>query len=85
MLRHLLPVFLAAVFALGGVACSKKKTSAEMQADKVNAFRERQRGEAIKAYTALTTKYPDSEYAAKAQERLTALGPPPATPAPKKK
>jgi hypothetical protein len=84
MLRPILPVCLAIVFAFGGVACSKKKTAAEQQAEKVNAFRERQRGEAIKAYTALTTKFPDSEFAPKAQERLTALGPPPASPAPKK-
>lgn len=85
MFRHLLPVCLAALFAVGAAGCTKKKTSAELEAEKVAAFRERQRGKAIQAYTDLTTKYPDSEFAAKAQERLTALGPPPATPAPKKK
>jgi hypothetical protein len=84
MSRTLLPLCLAAVLC-GTAACDKKKNAAELQAEKQKAFKERQRGEAIKAYTALVTKFPDSEYAAKAKERLAALGPPPATPAPKKK
>ena len=78
------PILLAALLA-GGAACSKKETAAQQQAAKLQAFRTKQKGEAIKAYTELTTKFPDSEFALKAQERLTALGPMPATPAPKKK
>lgn len=82
--KFLAPILLAALLA-GGVACAKKQTAAQQQAAKKQAFRTKQKGEAIRAYTELTTKYPDSEFAPKAQERLTALGPMPATPASKKK
>lgn len=78
-------LLLAAALSFGTTGCKKKKTSAELQAEKVDAFRQKQKVEAIKSYTALVTKYPDSEFAPKAQERLNALGPLPAgTPAPKK-
>lgn len=85
MLQKSLLFLFAAVLLAGSAACTKKKTSAELQAEKVNAFRLRQKGEAIKAYTALVTKFPDSEYAPKAQERLNALGPMPTTPVAGKK
>lgn len=78
-------LFLAVVLGLGAVACEHKKTAAEIQAARMNAFRTRQKGEAIKAYTALVNKYPDSDFAAKAKERLQVLGPMPTTPAPVKK
>lgn len=78
-------LFLAVVLGLGGVACEHKKTAAEIQAERAQAFRTRQKGEAIKAYNVIVNKYPDSEYAAKAKERLAALGPMPTTPAPVKK
>lgn len=75
MLRRILLLLLAAALCLGGVACEKKKTKAEIMADKKKEFRARQKKEAIKAYQNLVTKYPDSEYAPKAQERLDQLGP----------
>jgi len=82
MIRTIALVLLAAVLTAGATGCKKKKTAAELQEEKVNAFRARQKNEAIKAYTALVTKYPDSEYAPKAKERLNVLGPlPAATPA----
>lgn len=78
-------VLLAAAVFLGCAACKKKQSGAEKQAAAVEAFRKKQKIEAIKSYTALVTKYPDSEFAEKAQERLTVLGPmPAATPPPKK-
>jgi hypothetical protein len=74
----------AAVLA-GAVACTKKETAAERQAKVVQTFRNKQKIEAIKSYTALVEKYPDSEFAPKAKERLGVLGPlPAATPAKKK-
>ena len=78
-------LLLAVVLGFGAAACEHKKTAAEIQAARVNAFRTRQKGEAIKAYTALVNKYPDSDFAAKAKERLQVLGPMPTTPAPVKK
>ncbi len=85
MSHHLLRLLLSAVFLTGLAACKAKQTNAEAQALKVQNFQKRQKIEAIKTYTALVTKYPESEFAPKAQERLTVLGPmPAATPAPKK-
>ncbi|GEM_PF-1607875 len=85
MIRTIAFIVLAAALSFGAAGCKKKKTVAEMQAEKVTVFRQKQKVEAIKSYTALVTKYPDSEFAAKAQERLNVLGPlPAATPAPKK-
>jgi len=75
-----LPLLLALASLLGTTACEHKKTAAEKQAEKVNAFRLHQKIEAIKAYKDIVDKFPDSEYAAKAKERLKVLGPPPATP-----
>jgi hypothetical protein len=75
-----LPLLLALASLLGATACEHKKTAAEKQAERVQAFRVHQKGEAIKAYTELVNKFPDSEFASKAQERLKALGPMPATP-----
>ncbi len=85
MRQNTVLVLLAAALVVGGTACKKKQTTAEKQAAAVDAFRKKQKIEAIKSYTALVEKYPDSEFAPKAQERLTVLGPlPAATPAPKK-
>jgi outer membrane protein assembly factor BamD (BamD/ComL family) len=83
--RKLLLLLLASTFILGNTACEHKKTAAEIQAAKVTAFRKKQKAQAIKTYTDLVTKFPDSEYAGKAHERLKALGPAPATPATAKK
>ncbi len=85
MSNKLALLLFAAVIVLGGTACEHKKTAAEFQVEKAKGFRDKQKIAAIKSYNDLITKYPDSEFAAKAKERLTALGPPPATPIPVKK
>jgi outer membrane protein assembly factor BamD (BamD/ComL family) len=85
MRQNIVLLLLAAALLAGGTACKKKQSTAEKQAAVVNAFRQKQKIEAIKSYTALVEKYPDSEFAAKAKERLAVLGPlPAATPAAKK-
>ncbi len=76
---------LALVCVLSVTGCTKKKTAAEVQKEKVDAFRQHQKIEAIKAYNELINKYPDSEHIAEAKEKLRVLGPMPATPAPAKK
>jgi hypothetical protein len=85
-MRKLLVLLLIAATSLAGfTACKKKETAADRQAKAAQAFRDKQKVAAIKSYTALVTDFPDSEYAPKAQERLTVLGPlPTATPAAKK-
>ena len=85
MLKRSALLLLAAALCLGGVACKKKETQAELMAKKKKEFREKQKQVAIKAYKDLTEKYPDSEFVPKAKERLAQLGPLTATPAPKKK
>ncbi len=86
MLQKLFILLFSAAFLAGGAACTPKETAAQRRAKIVKTFREKQKIEAIKAYSALVTKYPDSEFASKAQERLGVLGPlPAATPVKKKK
>ena len=81
-----LPFLLALACLLGVTACGEqKKTAAEVQKAKVDAFRKHQKIEAIKAYTDLINKFPASEHVADAKERLKVLGPMPATPTPAKK
>jgi hypothetical protein len=81
-----LPFVLALACLLGVTGCGeKKKTAAEVQKAKVDAFRQHQKVEAIKAYTDLVNKFPDSEHVAEAKERLKVLGPPPVSPTPAKK
>ena len=80
LLLKKLSLFVALASLLGTTACEHKETAAEKQARKVQTFRHHQKIEAIKAYTELVNKFPDSEFAPKAQERLKALGPMPATP-----
>ena len=85
MLRLLLPFLVAVALLSGATACKPKPTAAQLQAKRVKDFREKQRIEAIKAYKTLVDKYPDSEYAPKAKERMGTLGPlPAATPAVKR-
>jgi outer membrane protein assembly factor BamD (BamD/ComL family) len=85
MLKRSAPLLLAAVFCLGGAGCKDTKTQAELMAEKKKDFRTKQKQVAIKAYKDLVDKYPESEFAPKAQEKLQQLGPLTATPAPKKK
>ena len=80
-----LPYLVALACVLSFTACEKKKTSSELQREKVDTFRKQQKIEAIKRYKDLVEKYPDSEHVAAAKERLKILGPLPATPTPTKK
>jgi len=85
MSRTFLFLATAAVVLTGATACDKKPNPAQVKAAREQAFRNKQKIEAIKTYTALVTKYPESEFAPKAQDRLNVLGPlPAATPAKKK-
>ena len=83
MLKRSALLLLAAAFCLGGTACDQKKTQAELKAEEKIKFRAKQKQVAIKVYKDLLDKYPDSEFAPKAKERLQRLGPPAATPAKK--
>ena len=76
-------LLLAAALCLGGAACDQKKTQAELKAEEKIKFRAKQKQVAIKVYKDLAEKYPESEFAPKAKERLQRLGPPAATPAKK--
>ena len=67
-------VALVLALPLATFAC-KKKPVPENLAERAKVFRERQRKEAIKAYSALIEKYPESPYTEKARERLQQLGP----------
>jgi Tfp pilus assembly protein PilP len=62
-------VALLLVLPLGGC----KKSEAENLAEKRAQFQAQQRSKAIANYQQIVQKYPDSEYAAKAQERLREL------------
>ena len=69
--KQSLKLALAAVCALGGAACDKEPQ--DNRAEQERTFRERQRTLAIKTYKDLATKFPDTEYAPLAKERLDAL------------
>ena len=84
MLPRPASLLLAALLCLGGAGCKEKQTQAEQQAQAKVQFRAKQKQVAIKAYKDLADKYPESEFASKAKEKLQHLGPPAATPAPKK-
>ena len=75
MLKRLALLILAAALCAGGSACKGQATQAEIKAQKQRDFRARQKKLAIKAYQDLVTKYPDTEFAPKAQERIEKLGP----------
>ena len=85
MLKRSALLLLAAALCLGGAACEEKKTQAELIAAKKKEFQVKQKQVAINAYQDLVEKYPDSEFAPKAKEKLQKLGPPTSTPAAKKK
>lgn len=73
---RLVPLLLAAALCIGGSACKGNVTTAEKKAEEIRKFRERQKNLARKCYQSITTKYPDSEFATQAGERLQQLGPP---------
>jgi hypothetical protein len=65
-------LILAAMLTFGASACKKAPPPAkpgELTAEQRAALRKK----AADAYEKIVTKYPDSEYAPKAQERLNAL------------
>lgn len=74
MASRITPFLLAGFMALGAVSC--KKSSKDDAAAKIDTFRKQQRARAVKSYQELVKKYPDSEYAEKAKERIRALAPP---------
>jgi hypothetical protein len=80
MVNRISSLLFAAAIAAGAVSC--KKSSGPSAADREAKFRAEQKAKALKAYQDLVKKYPDSEYADKAKERIRALAPP-TTPAKK--
>lgn len=80
MVARTLQIALVAALAVGTLSC--KKQPVDDTAAREAKFRSDQKARALKAYHELVKKYPDSDYAPKAQERIRALGPA-ATPAAK--
>jgi uncharacterized protein HemX len=74
MLKRTILALLAAALCLGASACKGEATQAELKAEKQRKFRARQKELAIKCYKDLVTKYPDSEFAAQAEQKLQQLG-----------
>ena len=68
-------LFLALMLALPGFAC--KKSAAQNLAEKRQQFQAQQRKKAIDNYQQIVRKYPDSQFAPMAQERLRTLSPAP--------
>ncbi|MEQ1859364.1 MAG: outer membrane protein assembly factor BamD [Chthoniobacteraceae bacterium] len=79
MVQRLALLLAAGFIALGAVSC--KKSPKDAIAEKQAKFRADQKARALKQYQDLVKKYPESEFAEKAKERIRAL----ATPAPAKK
>ena len=83
------PLLLSAVFlTFAETGCEKKKTQAQLNAERDKLAKDERKKQAVKYYQELVDKYPDSEFAAQAKERLRAIGPvatpPGGKPAPKK-
>ena len=64
---------LAAAVCIAGGACQKKVDPAAVKQEREAKWRERQRTQAVKYYGDLVKNYPDSPFAAQAQEKLTSL------------
>ncbi|MHA3771384.1 hypothetical protein ACXR0O_07595 [Verrucomicrobiota bacterium sgz303538] len=79
MLNKTLPILLAVAIAFGAAACSGKKTAAQEQAEKEKVWRAKQRTRAVEYYSEIVEKFPDSQYANQAKERLNAMGAQPVT------
>ncbi len=77
MVQRFALVLLAGVIAVGTVSC--KKSQKDVAAEQQAKFRAQQKTRALRQYQDLVKKYPDSEYAGKAKERIRTLTPP-ATP-----
>jgi len=82
MVKHIAGLLLIVIFSLGQCACEEKKSDTQVKEEKVKAWRERQRVQAIKYYNELIKNYPDSPHIDEAKRKLDALGPAP-TPAKK--
>jgi len=67
-------VLFTVVLAVTATSCKPKKK--DMSAELDAKFRAEQKVRLIKNYQDLVKKYPESEYAPKAKERLAALQPP---------
>lgn len=83
MAQRFFAVLFIASLAISATSCKpeKKDVSAEFDAK----YKAERKAALVKTYQDLVKKYPDSEYAPKAKERLAALGPVGPTPAAKKK
>lgn len=68
--RFAVAVVLATVCSLSA-AC--KKSEAQSMVERKQQFQAQQRKKAVENYQQILKKYPDSEFAAKAQERLRAM------------
>lgn len=75
MSRAIHPLLGAVALILAFSACEEKKTAAQANAEKEKAWHVQQKAKAAKYYQELLDKYPDSEHAAEAKQRLEALGP----------
>ena len=81
MLKKTLTLLLAVAVLAGGAACKGKKTAAEQKAEQDKVWREQQKRKAQEYYAELVEKFPDTQYAAQAKERLDVIGTPPPKPA----
>jgi hypothetical protein len=77
MLKKPFTLLLTIAFLAGGTACKGKKTAAEMKAEQDKAWRETQKRKAQEYYAELVEKFPDTDYATQAKERLGVIGTPP--------
>ncbi len=75
MLNTFLPVALCVALCLGIAACKGKPTAAQLNAEQEKVWREQRRQRAVKSFTDLAEKYPDSPHTAQAKESLQRLGP----------
>ena len=80
MLPRFVLTLLSSAFLFGASAC--KKQTVDPAAAAAAKAKAQQKEQALKSYRELVKKYPDSEYAEKAKERIRALAPP-STPAKK--
>ncbi|MDQ3623018.1 MAG: hypothetical protein M3463_11085 [Verrucomicrobiota bacterium] len=74
MLKTILLFVIAAALSIGTTACKQKKAK-PAPGQMTEEERTKLRQNAIKAYEDIVAKYPDSQYAAMAQERLKVLRP----------
>ena len=75
MVQRIALFLLAGLVSAGAVSC--KKSQKDVAAEREAKFRAEQKARALRQYQDLVKKYPDSEYAEKAKERIRALATPP--------